>query len=246
MFDQYSQAIQGQGTGAPTSPLGDFPELRGMMDVRFQNASKAGSMQALGSQRTIEEENRRRAEAAAKQAQMQELQDKLETEKSMQDPKNYQKVAKDDGGFDFYNPKGERISVSEYARVTKAPPSKVLADSENNLDRQYIQDHKNLNELLNTISSGDTKKMQKLYDDNPGLKESISGLKPDDLVKQFRQAYPNIYGENGEGAMNNVFASPTGRVRNINEQLFSGGGSQSSGGGWFDALKSIFSNLTRK
>lgn len=243
MFDQYSKALQAPGQGTPTSPLGSFPELAGMMNVRFQNQSKSALPGALGAVSTIEEENRRRAEAAAKQAQMQELQDKLETEKSMQDPKNYQKVAKDDGGFDFYNPKGERISVSEYARVTKAPPSKVLADSENNLDRQYIQDHKNLNELLNTISSGDTKKMERLYKENPGLKESIAGLKPDDLVRQFRQSYPNIYGEDGEGAMNNVYANPTGRVRNIDEQLFKGGGGKSSGGGWFDQLKGLLGGL---
>lgn len=243
-MDKYAQALQAPVAGTPTSPLGDFPELRGMYDVRFQNAGKAGAMQALSSTRSIQEQNARAAEAAAKRAEIDKLQESIKQKQALADPNNYQKVAKEDGGFDYYDPSGNRISVADYAKIKNTTPAKVLADSENNLDRQYIQDHKNLNELLNTVSSGDQDKLKKIYESNPGLEQSIKGMKPDELVRRFRQSYPNIYGDNNVNSSQNVYANPTGNVRDISQNMFGGSGGQQDNQDWFSKLRGIFKSVT--
>jgi hypothetical protein len=70
------------------------------------------------------------------------LKEKAQNLKDMQDPNNYKQVLKDDGGFDFFDPAGKKISVQAYSQVVGKRPSDILAKSENSLDRQYVQDHK--------------------------------------------------------------------------------------------------------
>ena len=191
-----------------------------------------GGLSSLTSRDQQAEEQKQRDAAAAKEAAINRLKQEMQSTKDAVDPKNFQKVQKEDGGYDFFDGAGRKISIQQYAQATGQRATKILSDSENNLDRQYLADYKNLNELLNATAQNDTKKLESMYKENPGLKESIKGLKPDDLVRQFRQAYPNIY------QMDNVNASPTGNVRPMGTQLYKG--QQKSGINFGDLLKSIF------
>lgn len=233
-MDQSLQAIRdAHNIQAPSSPLGSFPELQQFYRIGFQLPQSMGGLSSLTARDQQAEEQRQRDAAVAKEAAINKLKQEMQNTQDAVDPKNFRKVQKEDGGYDFFDGAGHKISIQQYAQATGQRPTKILSDSENSLDRQYLADYKNLNELLNATAQNDTKKLESMYKENPGLKDSIQGLKPDDLIRQFRQAYPNIY------QTDNVNANPTGNVRSMGTQLFQG--QKRSGINFGDILKSIFS-----
>lgn len=123
---------------------------------------------------------------AARKAEIQRLQDKL-------DPNKYQKLRKSDGGFDFVGPDGQPISVQKYAQIKGTNAAYELKDSENPFDLQYVNDYKNTRELVTAIQNGDTDTIQAFKASNGDLGK----MTPEQLMQELIRKYPHIYG-NGQ------------------------------------------------
>lgn len=132
---------------------------------------------------------------AARRAQIQKLQDKL-------DPSKYQMRRKQDGGFDFLDPEGNFIDINRYAQVTGQRPSDILKYSDNPFDQQYINDYNNTKGVIEAIQMGDTDTLQALLKDNQNIDPN---MKPEDLMKELIRRYPHIYGAGryGDSLKNN-------------------------------------------
>jgi TolA-binding protein len=213
MYDKFAQTIQGANNiQTPSSPLGDFPTLRSLYQSSFQLPQSNAGAGGFQAQAQINDAN----SAAAVRQKMEENNQKIKELQAAQDPKNYEQIQKQDGGFDFrftnpYTGEVKPINIHQFSQVTNKTPDKILADSNNNLDRQYVRDFGNLNTLVNALASNDTNAIQKLavqiYGDNSkpvtdktnqaaiNKVNGLRSLKPDDLIRNFTQYYPNIYSD---------------------------------------------------
>ena len=191
---------------APTSPLGNFPELANFFKNSFQSPTRQAGLGAYATQNQIATGNAEAGAAYARKLKISELSDKA-NKMDPSNPDNYKKIAKDDGGYDFVDPSGAKISVQQYSRAItqltgkKLTPEQVLSDSTNSIDRQFVQDHANLEKLINASINGDVEGRNKLAL-QVGGKELVNYLDkgkatPDQLIQQFMSYYPHIYGVKG-------------------------------------------------
>lgn len=188
----YAGAIAA-GQGTPSSPLGDFPELRGYYNAGFAGPAVMGNSAVKNVPQT-------EAYNASQTATANDLNTRAQALKDAMTGKNYQQVAKNDGGFDFYDPLGNKITLHQYTQAVGKNPVDVLKDSQNNLDQQYIRDFNDMQDLVNATYNHDSKTLDSIFSQRPGLKDAIKGLTPDQLIQQFRSYYPNVYGDTGQTA----------------------------------------------
>jgi hypothetical protein len=150
----------------------------------FTPTFRAGAVQRAGramdvtSAQDADEEKKRRE--AARQAEIQKLQDSM-------DPNKYQKQRKDDGGFAFFDPSGKEIDIHTYAQRTGQRRVDVLKDSENPLDQQYIDDWSQMNDLNQAVWRNDKTAM----DTFPA---EFRSLTPEQINRKLLEKYPHIYG----------------------------------------------------
>lgn len=184
------QALKDATLGAaaiapPPSTLGasQGPELANMYRSTFQLPLATGAVSAAANTAgdIVAEQKRQAAIAAQKQ-------------KDQADPKSYKKVKKDDGGFDFFDSDGNQVDIATLAKRTNTKASDWIDDSENPIDIQYKNDYKNLQDLLNAVSSRDTKKVESFQQSfkDEGLPD-ITQQKPQDIIDQFKQYYERYY-----------------------------------------------------
>lgn len=185
----------------PASPLGSFPELAQMYRSSFQLPLSNAQMQAQSAHDAITIANQKKAE----EIRQRHAQDLL-------DPNKYQRIKKADGGFAFVGPDGKEISASAYADLIGKNPKDVLKDSENPIDIAYSQDFDNLQDFLRAVTTGDKEKSKQYYALNPGLEK----MKPDEVIRQFKEAYPTVYGGNKAGVPLGQTAIPTVRKQDEN------------------------------
>jgi len=130
-------------------------------------------------------EEAKKAQAAAEAA-----------KEAMTDPKKYQMIPRSDGGYGFYDPSGKEISAQDYARVQGTSVAKVLSDSENPIDKGFINDYKNLQDYMTAWQNNDRKKIEAIQSQQPELKKIRD---PQSLIQRFMRAYPTVYGLKGKG-----------------------------------------------
>ncbi len=211
MQEDYAKTLDAaNNTQAPASPLGSFPELAKFFANTFQSPTRQAGLSAYATNNDINVGNQRAGAASAVAAQRAALADKL-NRLDPSNPDNYQKIAKNDGGYDFLDPAGNKLTVQQYAQAQskltgkQVDPSQVLSDSKNSLDQQYVNDHTNLEKLINYSLGGDVKKRDDLALQLGGqpLVDLVKKGKitPDQLIKQFMSYYPHIYGGQNAGAL---------------------------------------------
>lgn len=123
------------------------------------------------------------AAEAARRAEMQRIKDKM-------DPNKYQaRKDREDGGYSFYDPEGNAIDINRYASATGANPAKILADSDNPFDRQYVNDYSNTRDLITAIQNGDSDTINAYKAEN----KNIGTMKPEDVMRELIRKYPHIY-----------------------------------------------------
>lgn len=213
----------------PASPLGNFPELAQMYQSKFQlplSNAQVGA-QSANDQVTLSNQAAEQ-DAATKQA------------AALADPSNYRAVARDDGGFGFYDPTGKEITAAQYAAVTGKTPQDVLKNSTNPIDIGYQKDFKDLESYINLKLQSPTDKaaadkataIEKDVSKTYGV--DISKLTPDQLINVFKSAYPTIYGAN----QGNAPGVPVGHTlipqatNNFVQQYFPAGAGTGSGSGF--------------
>lgn len=232
MQDQYAKSItQGQATDTPSSPIGDFPELRAFYKSSFQ-APYFGTA-SRGRQVEGNLSDAQAAQGVASRAQA--IQDRLLEIKRLSDPKNYQQVKKDDGGFDFLDPDGKKISVNQYSKVTGLTPDEILKSSDNKLDRQYVNDFNNMTDLVHAIETNNQKEIANIGirfygdtnakpDDDVNKKavekvQALANLNTNDMFKAFRDYYPNVYSDNRW----DNFKKGSAQIHGVDDTRFLGG-----------------------
>lgn len=186
--------FQQPGVNAPppqfSSPLGDFPELQAIYGSKFQSDVAGASANALANQSSIAASNSREAAAMARKRAIAEAQAELDAIDAKNDPKNYTKVRNKDGGFDFFDPTGERITVAQYAQVTGDRPTDVLKESDNFYDRKFVEHYNLATDLLRSQVTGDKNEQDKIKKKYPDLYEQVQNMTPRDIANDLYTAYP--------------------------------------------------------
>lgn len=168
----------------PSNPLGasNAPEIAKLYAASYGLQDAKGLASAKVSQAQDEKDA---ADAAAKLA--------AQKEADMSNFKAYKIVKKGDGGYDFYDPNGQQVDIATLAQRTGVKPSDVLADSENPIDVQYVNDYKNLQGFIQAVLSGDTKTKDAYVKAKPELKKFNNKNGINDLIMQFRRSYQRYY-----------------------------------------------------
>ena len=184
---KFSQAvlsgIQGGNTSAGTgNAIVDNFARSSFGDVLARPAAGVGNIAGEAADQEA------KAAEAARQAKMQEIQDKL-------DPSKYRVARKEDGGFDFFDPAGNPIDVAKYAAVTGKTPAQILSQSDNPFDRQYVNDYNNTRDIVTAIQNGDSDTLNAFKAEN----SDIGKMTPEELMKQLIKKYPHIYGHGQYG-----------------------------------------------
>jgi hypothetical protein len=182
MDESLRQAVYGAKDIAPTTA---DAEVNQAYQSSFRAPAISSSVGAItnGAQQVVEE--RKKAEAAAAAAAA-----------AKSDPKNFQRLPKEDGGFAFFDGEGKEISAHEYARATGNEVASVLADSENPIDISYVNDYKNLRSYMTAWQNKDKEAIAAIQNaDETGQLKKIKD--PHELMKRFYQAYPTVYGRGG-------------------------------------------------
>lgn len=200
--DQYAtlkSAVLGAqvNTTPGASPLGSFPELDKLYSTAPQVAQTQLDSTAPNYNTGVTVANQKAAADAASAAASQKLKD-------LQDPSKYTQVAKADGGYAFYDPLGNEISASQYASITNKSPADVLKNSQNPIDKAFVQDYNQLQSYIQNKQNSGTDpaakaaaqateaEVQKLYGVNLA-KES-----PSQVIQTFQSAYPTVFGGTGK------------------------------------------------
>lgn len=201
--DQYaalkSAVLGAQVNTAPGgSPLGSFPELSKLYSSAPQ-VEQAHLKDSGGSYNTgVTADNQASAAAAAKSAAATQL-------KGLTDPSTFKQIQKSDGGYAFYDGNGNEISASQYASAKNLSPTDVLKNSQNPVDKAFIQDY---NQLQNYINDKNNSK------NDPAAKSAAQAVEtqvrksygidlhqqnPSEVINAFMQAYPTVFGNTAAG-----------------------------------------------
>ena len=122
-----------------------------------------------------------------------EAQRKLQEEQDMLDPTKYIMRLKEDGGYDFYDPKGNQIDIATYSKATNQRPVDIVKDSQNPIDIQYAQDWTGLQKYVQAILDGDKTTITEMQTQDPELKQYSGKGDLDKLMQRFKQHYQRYY-----------------------------------------------------
>lgn len=206
--DQFRAAISGASNiQAPTSD----PVLAKFYESTFQlpqSEQGAGALANDASTQVANAEIGRANKLDELKAELQKLQDRG-------DPNKFVRQKKEDGGFDFFDPEGNPITASEYARAKSIPTSKAVEGSDNLLDQQYQNDYDKLKDLSFLMQSEDYEGIEKFYEDNPGTQEEFKDRTIEEIWSAFANEYSNVYKQPQEEVLSTV----DGQLRGMSPTL---------------------------
>lgn len=186
-----------------------IPEVGNAMAAKFS----AGALGAAGvGGDTTSKVDAINAEYAKDEALKAAIAKKKELEDSL-DPKNWQQIQKEDGGYDFIDGTGKKVDVWTYSKATGKSPIDLLKNSQNSLDIQFKNDWSNLQDLLSAFANNDQGYIDDLKENDPDTYEQIRGMQPADLMRRFKQFYPNVFGGGGNAEENRIAIPGTPRRR---------------------------------
>ncbi len=140
------------------------------------------------------------------QAQHQKSIADLQNQAQQANPANYKRLPGQDGGYNFTDPSGQKITAGQYAAATNSDVTSVLSGSSNPVDQQYISDHKQLESMLQAYQGGSQQDLDNAakkagFKNADDMHTSLGKLGingPDDLQNAFVKSYPNVWG-GGQG-----------------------------------------------
>lgn len=133
-------------------------------------------------------------------------QEKEAEAKRMLDPGNYKQVENGKGGYDFVDPNGKKITVDTYAKITGKNRADLLSDSQDPEDVAFVNDYKNLQDVLEATVNKDKAKLEEYYKNQPDLRN----MKPQDLINRFKSYYGGYFTDQRtqrKTSKSNAFAS---------------------------------------
>lgn len=199
------------------------PQFQSALTKMFSNSYDLADIDARVGSEAVIAQQRQQAANAGKSNRVDEIKARLQEIQDKNDPAKYQKIKRQDGGFDFFNPKGEKIAPGEYAQVQGKSISDIFSDSDNLYEQQFRSDYESLNKLGQAWASGNTEEIKKIlgvetdkdgkitFSDEGGkaLYERLQkGEKFEDLSKQFLESYKDIFGGRNLGTAPEPAAPP--------------------------------------
>lgn len=228
MFDEWAKNIQNTNTAGLTTQAPMWNNFSAALydDRKGQETVGLAKIDDINQQAQKDYDEKMAAAARAEaQAQAQAKIDEL-------NPKNFRMEPADDGGYNFYDGKGDKISVYDYARATGARPEELLKDSNNPNDQKFVRDHAVVQSLVNAMVNQDTQaigvlRSQYMYTDDQGNKVDPIGTMldqyrnktPQDMIKDFRNHWGSMYGGKSSTNQNGQTDRVLGEPRRAANQL---------------------------
>lgn len=217
---KFSAQIVGALNGADTNAGMSDPAVNAFARAAFVD-TLGNNAKGIGTFANEVDQQEKQAAEAARQAQMQKIKDKL-------DPSKYRaEKDREDGGFSFYDPDGNQIGIDRFSAVTGVDPAKILAQSDNPFDLQYVNDYKNTKDLVTAIQNGDVDTINAFRAEN----KDLGKMKPEELMRELIRKYPHIY---GNGQYKDSYRNNNNPLLRYNTGLSAGGSSGGSSNYGFD------------
>jgi len=196
-----TRANFGASPAQTAANAGQIGNLQNLANLKFISAGAntagvagAGNAGAVADQ---QEASRRAAEAEA-EINLKEQMRVRDIERAKSDPKNFQRVLNDAGGYTFTDGAGKPISVNDYARANNISISEALKGSADPSDVDFTKDYDDTIQLGRIMATGNKKELDKFYEDRPGLKKYLddNDIKTySSYVQRFRSAYPDRFSQ---------------------------------------------------
>lgn len=183
-------------TGGNASQMGN---LQNLAQLKFQNGAGEAAQGAFGGNASnVADTEEKRAQNEARIAEInRDTNEKLrQVEAEKDNPKNFQRVPAEDGGWNYFDGRGNPISVNDYAKARGERVTDALDGSQNPEDTEFLNEYNETKKLGQVMSSGSQSDLDKLYKENPALKERVDklGVKTfSDYVQLFQKAYPSKF-----------------------------------------------------
>lgn len=167
--------------------------IRNLGSLTQQGDFSGEALKALGAGAN---EQASQDEAAAKLA-AQRAAEKAKAEQEevdrLSNPDNYKSIINDVGGYDFFDPDGNKISAVDYARKKNMQLVDVYKNSQDPNDKDFIDDYNAITELGKIVQSGDKKARDAFYKKHPDIKEAYGNSTYEEIVNDLRAQYPGYF-----------------------------------------------------
>lgn len=171
-------------------------------DIAQAGASKfqVGPVAAAGGGISYNDKANIANEDAAKRRRLDEIQQRIKDMEDEQDPSKYYLQLREDGGFNFYNPKGEQISLAKYSLATNKTADEILKKSGSNRDQEYVQRQEILNKIAEARYYGEKDKEEELIKKYSGndkdIEKAVKTTTVDEMMRSLARAYGDVLGDN--------------------------------------------------
>lgn len=196
-----TRANLGASPAQTAQNAGQISNLQNLAQLKFISAA-AGAAGTAGAGSAASEADRieaaRRAAEAEAEIKLKQQMDQRDAERARQNPKNYQRILNDAGGYTYVDGEGKPISVNEYARANNISIPEALKGSADPSDIDFTKDYEDTMKLGQIVATGNKKELDKFYEDRPGLKAYMNdnGIKTySEYVQRFRSAYPDRFSQ---------------------------------------------------
>ena len=203
MDDRFATALaaaaasQANLGGSPNGSGQDIVNLQNLAQLQFRAGSAGNAVGAFSASAKADADKKEaeaRAAAAAQDAEDKKKDNYDKILAAYTDPKNYQQKINDAGGYDFYDPLGNKISVQAYSKATGKQIPDVLKDSQDQNDQRFVSDYKDLLEYGRALAGNDDS-VKKFRDDKKyaGFLEKYKDKSYADVVNDFRTSYAGYF-----------------------------------------------------
>lgn len=163
-----------------SSPLGNFPTLWNAYDSIYSGdqAGKEASQMTGEAKRLKSESDEARAE---------------QVRRYKESVGDFERVQKEDGGFDYFDPYGNKITVEDYVRATGKTKQSALEGSASAQDQEFLQNYNMVKKMREAIYSGDKATIEEIGSQLEDAGVDPSKIYPEDLMKSLIQSYPDYF-----------------------------------------------------
>lgn len=223
MDERFAQALMQAASqranlgGSPNGGGQDMTNLQNLAQLQFAEGGTGVAAKAAGgavSNQANNEERQRSVQAQIADVLARSKASQEQFNADLEDPKNYKREIAEDGGYNFYNAKGDPISAGDYARARNERVADVLKDSQNSSDQDFLNDYKDTMALGRIMSTGNKEELEDFYKKRPGLQDFMKKNKIqtfDGYVNAFRNSYADKF---TQGEAQGATATP--RKTNLN------------------------------
>jgi hypothetical protein len=106
---------------------------------------------------------------------------------------DFERVQKEDGGFDYFDPYGNKITVEDYVRATGKTKQSALEGSGSAQDQEFLQNYNMVKKMREAIYSGDKTTVEDIGTQLQEAGVDPSKIYPEDLMKSLIQSYPDYF-----------------------------------------------------